>query len=192
MRRRKRAGEGGQSLLELALVLPVLLLLVGGAVQYAVIMAAKHSLIEISRDTARWVSTQRADPCILAATPIPPIPPTPPTPPQPVTEADRLATTAGLIGYTPGMWHPDPGGNFVYGTSALPADAPHPEGVEVAWTGGLCPPIDNTTTAFVTVRLTHEVPIFLPVSLIPGLCPSGGCQLSVSASAMFRMEPPPE
>ena len=58
--RTRRAGEGGQSLLELALVLPVLLLLVGGAVQYAVIMAAKHSLIELSRDTARWVSTQRA------------------------------------------------------------------------------------------------------------------------------------
>lgn len=187
MVRRERAGEGGQSLLELALVLPVLLLLVGGAVQYGVILAARHSLIEISRDTARWVSTQQTDPCIDAAL-------VTPGPAQPVTEADRLATTAGLVGYTPGMWHPDTGsgGNFVSGTTPLPADPPHTEGVEVAWTGGLCPPIDNTTSAFVTVRLTHEVPVFLPVNLIPGLCPSTGCDLSVSASAMFRMEPPPE
>ena len=34
------------------------------------------------------------------------ISPSLPTPPQPVTEADRLATTAGLIGYTPGCGTP--------------------------------------------------------------------------------------
>jgi len=131
MRSRPHRRHLGQSLVEFALVAPVLLLLVGGAVQYAAIQATKHSLIQIARDTARWASTQTTySPCVTAATAITP---------QPVTQADQLATDAGLPGYSSGMWHADPSGNFVYGTTALPASAPFAEGVEVAWTGGVCP-----------------------------------------------------
>ena len=182
---RQRGRQRGQSLLEFALVAPVLLLLVGGAVQYAVVLAAKHSLIQIARDTARWASTQSSySPCDVAAAA---------TPPQPVTRADELAVSAGLPGYSTGMWHADPGGNFVTSTSPLPAVAPFAEGVEAAWTGGACPTADNTVTAWVTVRVTHRIPIFLPGAwFIPGLCSDAGCNLSLSSSSMFRMEPPPE
>jgi hypothetical protein len=183
-------------MVELALVAPVLLLLFGGAVQYAAVTATKHSMIQIARDTARWASTQTTyNPCNAAATA---------ATPQPVTRADELALGAGLPGYSSGMWHGpanDPSGNFRSGTSQLPASPPpdpitgmpFTEGVEVAWTGGACPTADNTVTAWVTVRVTHKIPIFLPGAwFIPGLCSDSGCNLSLSSSSMFRMEPPPE
>jgi Flp pilus assembly protein TadG len=176
-------------MVEFALVAPVLLLLVGGAVQYAAIMATKHSMIQIARDTARWASTQTTylPSCDTAAAA---------SPPQPVTRADELAVSASLPGYSSGMWHGPanlPSGNFVSSTTALPASAPFTEGVEVAWTGGACPTTDNTVTAWVTVRVTHQIPIFLPGAwFIPGLCNNAGCTLSLSSTSMFRMEPPPE
>jgi Flp pilus assembly protein TadG len=182
-------------MVELALVAPVLLLLVGGAVQYAAIMATKHSLIQIARDAGRWASTQTTySPCATAATA---------SPPQPVTRADELAVGAGLPGYSSGMWHGpanNAAGNFVSRTTSLPASAtswddvtPLTEGVEVAWTGGGCPTTDSTVTAWVTVRVTHQIPIFLPGAwFIPGLCHDAACNLSLSSSSMFRMEPPPE
>jgi Flp pilus assembly protein TadG len=178
-------------MVEFALVAPVLLLLVGGAVQYAAIMATKHSLIEIARDTARWASTQTTySPCEAAAIA---------TPAQPVTRADELAVQAELPGYSSGMWHGpanNPAGNFVSGTSALPAAAPFAEGVEVAWTiatlGGTCPTVNSSVTAWVTVRVTHQIPIFVPGAwFIPGLCQDAACNLSLSSTSLFRMEPPP-
>ena len=190
--RRYNPGTGhGQSLVELALVLPVILLLLGGAVQYGVIFMARHELTQVARDTARWASTQRATDlsgavlaCTTAATA---------TPPQPLTLADTTAATSGLIAYSAGMWNPS---NFTsYGLGTMPAAAPNSEGVEVAWTGANCPPNDNTDAqlAYVTVRLTHRTPTFLPgLWLLPGgSCDSSGCWISVSVSSTFRMEPPP-
>jgi Flp pilus assembly protein TadG len=183
-------GRRGQSLVEFALVAPVLLLLVGGAVQYAFIIGAKHSLIQIARDTARWASTQSTYvPCDLAATS---------TPAQPLTRADELAVSAGLVAYAAGTWHGpvnNPPGNFLAGTTPLPATPPFKEGLEVAWTGATgvaCPTADNSTTVWVTVRVSHRVPIFLPGAwFVPGLCDGSGCDLSLSSSAVYRMEPPP-
>ena len=187
MKRPRGPGGRGQSLVEFALVAPILLLLVGGAIQYAAIQATKHSLIQVARDTARWASTQSIySPCPNAATA---------TPAQPVTRADELAVQAGLPGYSSAMWHGpanNPAGNFVASTSALPAAAPFDEGVEVAWTGGACPTANNTTTAWVTVRVTHRIPIFLPGAwFIPGVCNNAGCNVSLSSTSLFRMEPPP-
>src|SRR3954471_24790268 len=97
IRRQGASKTSGQSLVEFALVAPVFLLLIGGAVQYAAITAAKHSLIQIARDTARWASTQTTyNPCDSAATN---------ATPQPVTRADELALEAGLVGYSSGTWH---------------------------------------------------------------------------------------
>jgi hypothetical protein len=186
----RKARQRGQSLVELALVTPVLLLLIGGAVQYALIMETRHELFQIARDTARWAATQTYDPCDDAAAD---------TPPQPVSLADQLATSASLVAYTSGMWDSS---NFVVQAGAMPASPPHREGVEVLWTvtpppppavPGSCPPADNTTRAFVTVRLTHGVPILFPGAwFVPGLCNASGCDVSVSSTAMFRMEPAPE
>ena len=61
--KRPRGSRGrGQSLVEFALVAPILLLLVGGAVQYAAIQATKHSLIQVARDTARWAGLPSGSP----------------------------------------------------------------------------------------------------------------------------------
>src|SRR5437870_5201246 len=91
-----RSHRRGQSLVELALVLPILLVLIGAAVQYGVAFAAKTSLIQIARDTARWAATQsryQFDPCDAAGAA---------SPPQPVTQADAIALNSALLGYTAG------------------------------------------------------------------------------------------
>jgi hypothetical protein len=176
----------GQSLIEFALVLPVLLILVGGIVQYGVLFAAKHSLIEVGRDVGRWAATQQFSPCDSAASA---------SPPQPLAEADLLARQSHLIGYTAGDWN---SANFtVYADNAsLSAAPPDTEGVEVLWTyeaGQPCPPIDSTNLSWVTIRLSHRAPVLLPgFPYLPGLgtCDSSGCYFVVTTTARFRMEAP--
>ena len=160
--------------------------MIGGAVQLGVIYAAKNSLVQAARDTARWASTQTYSPCSAAATdPIP----------QPLTQADSTAAESSLIGYQSGDWslantnftaYPD--------NTPLPASLPNSEGVEVVWSStAICPTTDNTVVAYVTIRLTHTVPLFLPgLFLIPGAtCDSSGCHIATSSTSRFRMEPPP-
>jgi Flp pilus assembly protein TadG len=191
--KRGARSERGQSLVELALVLPVLFLLLGGAIQFGVIFATRHELIQVARDSARWAATQHAVdpisglalPCESAATA---------TTPQPVTEADELASSSGLMAYSTGMWS---SANFTsYDRNPMPAAPANPEGVEVAWSGGSCPPTDNSDaqTSFVTVRLSHRAPVFVPgLWLLPGgTCDASGCWISLSATEMFRMEPEPQ
>jgi Flp pilus assembly protein TadG len=181
----------GQSLVELALVLPIVLLLLGGAVQFGVIFMARHELTQVARDTARWASTEQipdgsggVQPCEAAASA---------TPLQPLTLADQNAQNSGLLGYSAGTW--DAANFTTYGLATMPPTAPNGEGVEVAWSGASCPPSDNSDAelSYVTVRLTHRVPTFLPgLWLVAGgSCDGSGCWISVSSTSTFRMEPPP-
>jgi len=193
-RPRTRSRDLGQSLVELALVLPVLLLVLGGAVQYGVIFFARQELTQVARDTARWAATQWTDngsgsplPCENAASA---------TPPQPLTLADTNAATSGLIAYSAGLWSVSNSNFTAYARGAtIPANAPNSEGVEVWWSGANCPPSDNSDAqlSYVTVRLTHRAPVFLPgLWLVTGgSCDSSGCWISISATSTFRMEPPP-
>jgi Flp pilus assembly protein TadG len=175
----------GQSLVEFALILPILLMLVGGIIQYGVIFATKHALIQVARDTGRWAATQKVDApgdCLSAATA---------SPPQPVTEADLLARESRLMGYANDEWN---AANFTAypNDSSLPATPPKAEGVEVVWSGQLCPTSDSTQVAWVTIRLTHRAPVFLPgFAYLPGLgtCDTNGCYLPITTTARFRMEP---
>lgn len=177
----------GQSLVEFALVLPLLLMLVGGIVQFGAVYVANHSLIQLGRDVGRWAATQPTPICSDAATA---------SPPQPVTEADRLATQAALFGYSAGTWAPGPSTFMVYtDNTPLPASPPFSEGVEVVWSydaGDPCPPTDNTEVAFVTVRLSHRIPVMLPgFGYLPGFgtCDGSGCYFAATTRADFRMEP---
>ena len=183
---RRRRALRGQSLVEFALVLPILLLLVGGIIQYGVIFATKHSLVQVGRDVGRWAATQTFNPCSSAATQ---------TPAQPVTEADVIAQQSALLGYAGGSWN---SGNFVVypDNSAMPAAPPSAEGVEVVWSyqTGPCPTVNSTTAAFVTIRLSHRAPVILPgFPYLPslGTCDASGCYLAITTTAEFRMEPPP-
>lgn len=183
---RRRRISRGQSLVEFAIVLPFLLLLVGGIIQYGVIFATKQSLIQVGRDVGRWAATQNVSPCKAASIQ---------SPPQPVTEADALAQQSRIMGYSAGDWSSS---SFIAynDNTGLPASPPSTEGVEVVWsyTSGTCPPVDSTTAAFVTVRLSHRAPVLLPgFAYLPGLgtCDTSGCYLTITTTAQFRMEPRP-
>jgi len=190
--RRKHVGSStpaarGQSLVEFALILPLLLMLVGGIIQYGVIFATKHALIQVARDTGRWAATQAFNPCSSAAAA---------SPPQPVTEADAIAQQSRLFDYAAGEWN---GATFVAyaDNTPLPAAPPNSEGVEVVWsyqTGQPCPTVDSTNVAWVTIRLSHHAPVLLPgFAFLPGLgtCDSSGCYLAITTVAQFRMEARP-
>ena len=184
---RRRKKPRGQSLVEFALILPILLMLVGGIVQYGMIFATKHSLIQVARDVGRWAATQGDLPCNAATTA---------SPPQPLTQAHVIAQESRLMGYgsAGAVWNPTNFSAYPDNT-ALPATPPSTQAVEVVWTNtgtDPCPPIDSTDTAWVTVRLTHRAPVVLPgFPYLPGLgtCDTNGCFFVVSSTAEFRMEP---
>lgn len=142
-RRRSR----GQSLAEFALVFPILMLIVGGIIQFGILFWGQNTLTQVARDTGRWAATQRG--CDATTVDV-------------LTTAKSIAANSSLIG-TSSTW-----------TS--------PANVDVTWTGTPCPPTNNSTTAFVTVTLHHQVPVFFP--WIPG---NG----NLSTSTQFRMEPNP-
>lgn len=186
-RSRLRAGVSsrGQALVELAVILPIILVLTGGIIQLGTVIATKHSLIQIGRDVGRWAATQGVAPCEDLADDN-----------QPAVRADEIAIESRLMGYTAGTWT----GNFTsYGTSPMPSAGPVVPGIEVAWerdADGNCPPADSTKAAFVTVRLAHAAPVLLPgfdlaLAQLPGLgtCAGGECLLLITTTAQFRMEP---
>lgn len=191
MRRFRRPGAlrknnlRGQSLVELALVLPLLLVLTGGIIQFGALIATKHTLIQIGRDVGRWAATQAADPCTSLATGN-----------QPAIRADELAIESHLMGYAAGTWTSN---LHSYGTAGIPTTPPTAPGVEVSWepdAGGQCPPDDSTTSAYVTIRLAYDAPVVLPgfnfvLAQLPGLgtCSGSQCSLLISTTAQFRMEP---
>jgi Flp pilus assembly protein TadG len=161
---RSRHRSRGQSLAEFALVFPVLMLILGGIIQFGVIFWGQNTLTQVARDTGRWAATQIFTPCDPNARG------------SLASQADAIAGTSSLIGYTAGQFS---------GTATTLALTPTPEGVGADWTkasgpGPTCPPTDNQTVWYVTIRLNHHVPIFFP--FVPG---NG----TISSTALFRMEP---
>lgn len=177
----------GQSLVEFALILPLLLLLVGGIIQYGILIATSHTLTQVGRDLGRWVATQDAPDCPDIADGTPPDP-------SPIAQrAHDIAGQTSLLGYEGSPWL-DATRFVSYDYAAMPASPPFDQGVEVAWdiVDGTCPPDDSTTAAFVTVRLTHRSPVILPgFGYLPGVgtCDAGGCYLATQTTAVYRMEP---
>jgi Flp pilus assembly protein TadG len=142
-RRRSR----GQSLAEFAIVFPVLMLVLGGIIQFGIIFWAQNTLTQVVRDTGRWAASQQD---CSATGPI-------------IAKANLIAGQSSLIGYTTNAWT---SGN-----------------VTITWQKGAgepCPPTSNQQTSFVTILVTHQVPIFFP--FVPG---NG----TLSSSTQFRMEP---
>jgi hypothetical protein len=170
----------GQSLVELGLILPLLLLITGGIVQYATLIASKHTLTQIGRDVGRWAATHGTDPCEGLA-----------LEDQPAIRADEIAIASHLMGYVPDTWVD----NFTsYDVAPMPSTQPTVAGAEVAWevVDGACPPVDSTEAAFVTIRLAYEAPVLVPgIEYVPGIgtCDGTGCSLLLTTTAMYRMEP---
>jgi Flp pilus assembly protein TadG len=143
-RRSDRERSRGQSLAEFALVFPVLMLILGGIIQFGILFWGQNTLTQVARDTGRWAASQVTCPTTGTVTPV----------------ADSIAASSSLIGYT------------------SPADLT----VTAAMSGDPCPVTDNQQVAYVTITLTHRVPVFFP--WIPG-------DGNLTTSAQFRMEPTP-
>jgi Flp pilus assembly protein TadG len=145
--RRTRKGAAsrltrGQSLVEFAIVLPVLMLIIGAIIQFGIIFWGQNTLTQIARDTGRWAATQPG--CDTTTVDV-------------VTTAKNTAANSSLIGYPPSSawssanvvvtWSPN--------ASMIPNTPPSP-----------CPPVSNTQEAWVRISITHQVPVFFP--WIPG------------------------
>lgn len=143
-RRPDRRRSSGQSLAEFAIVFPVLMIILGGIIQFGILFWGQNTLTQIARDTGRWAASQITCPTDTTVAPT----------------ANAIAATSSLIGYQ------------------TAADLT----VSVSMSGDPCPVTDNQHVAYVTITLTHTVPVFFP--WIPG---NG----TLTTSAQFRMEPAP-
>jgi Flp pilus assembly protein TadG len=137
--RRSRHRSRGQSLAEFALVFPILMLIVGGIIQFGVIFWGQNTLTQIARDTGRWAATQTA--CANG---------TGSGQADILGTAKALAQQSSLIGASTG---------WTYGGGVA-------DNVLAEWSGTPCPPVDNTQVAYVKITIRHAVPIFFP--FIPG------------------------
>lgn len=145
----------GQSLAEFALVFPIFFLILAAIIQFGLIFWSQNTLTQVARDTGRWAATQLECDSAAAIQAV-------------VDTANELAATATLFGYQAGSWD---------GTN-----------VDVTWTKegtppADCPPTSNQEVAFVTIELTHQIPIFFPFLPVSD---------TISTQAEFRMEPEAE
>jgi TadE-like protein len=167
-----RPARRGQALVEFGLVIGLFLFVVGGLVQFGIILWSQNSVTQIARDTARYAVTLSDSPCNQAT-----------TRGKVSTAANELAGGASLVSYSAGMW-----------ASASTIAALGPEGVGADWSspdsafGIDCPPADNATVWLVKVRINHVVPIFVPgLQFIAPPCTSSG--FCLSSETELRMEP---
>ena len=168
----------GQTLAEFALVLPVLVAILGGIIQFGLLFWAQNTLTQVVRDTGRWTATQQwggsvtgHDNCT-------------PNSGSVVTEANTIAGASSLLGYTPSMWS---GPSQSDGVTVTWSDATTPKQPTI----DACPPPDNSQVWFVTITINHAVPTFFPgMQYLPVIGASNG-QIVLSSTATFRMEPAP-
>ncbi len=171
---RRRDPRRGQALVEFALVFGLFMLVVGGLVQFGIILWSQNAITQVARDTARWAVTQSASPCDSA-----------PSRTAVAAAANQLARGASLVSYSNGMW-----------SSAPTIVSLGSEGVGVDWQEEAvpspfptdCPPSDNATVWTVRIRVNHVVPIFIPgLQFIAPACGSPG--FCLTSTTELRMEP---
>jgi Flp pilus assembly protein TadG len=170
--RPRAAARRGQALVEFGLVIGLFMLVIGGLVQFGLILWSQNAISEIARDTARYAVTLSDSPCDAGTTRA-----------KIATAADQLARETSLMSYDAGSWATAPA------ISAL-----GPTGVGVNWQSldsaapEDCPPSDNLTVWTVTVRVNHVIPIFLPgLQIIAPPC--GGDGFCITSETELRMEP---
>jgi Flp pilus assembly protein TadG len=150
--RTRNQGASGQSLAEFAIVFPVMFLIVAAIIQFGLIFWSQNTLTQVARDTGRWAATQQnCDPATATA--------------GVVATANTVAASSSLFGY-----------------KAVPGWT-SPTNVNVTWTtqgGAPCPPTSNQQVAWVTIRLTYQVPIFFPFLPVSD---------TLTTTTEFRMEP---
>jgi hypothetical protein len=163
IRRARTRDTRGQALVEFALVLPILVLIMLGVMQFGVLFWSQITLTQIARDTGRWVSTQTWT-CA----------------PVDGTAATQVATQANLIANRSTL--------FAWSASNQITLASGPTYTMIAGTG-VCPPDDNQEVWNVSFELSHTVPVFIPFVATNGC--AGGCERDLTSEVQFRMEPAP-
>jgi Flp pilus assembly protein TadG len=167
-----RRSRRGQALVEFGLVIGLFMFVVGGLVQFGIILWSQNAVTQIARDTARYAVTLSDSPCDQTPTRV-----------KVASAANELAAGASLVSYTAGTW-----------TSAPPIAGLGPEAVGVDWSSPDsnfvvdCPPSDNGTVWKVKVRVNHVIPIFLPgLQFVSPPCGTSG--FCLSSETELRMEP---
>jgi hypothetical protein len=157
---------------EFALVFGVFFMVIGAVIQFGLLLWSMNTLTQVTRDTARWEVTQSTTPCTDGLASL-------------TSTAGTLAQQWILLGYRPGMW-PAP--------TIAGIDSVGSEGIGADWSGPAdlkandCPPDDATTPWYVSVRINHVVPIFLPgLQFFAPPCSSAG--FCISSTTKQRMEP---
>ena len=125
----------GQALVEFALVLPLLVLILMGVMQFGLLFWAQITLTQIARETGRWVASQEN--CQAATVNV-------------AGQANAIAANSTLFGW--GASNPLSVSAGPTWTDLTPGGAVTP-----------CPPDDNRDIFNVTFELSHTVPVFLPV-----------------------------
>jgi Flp pilus assembly protein TadG len=87
-RRVRGRGRDGQSLVEFALVFPIMMMMIGGVIQFGLIFWTQSTLTQVVADTGRWAATQKD--CTNTA----PV----------IATANSIASRSTLLGYSSGSW----------------------------------------------------------------------------------------
>jgi Flp pilus assembly protein TadG len=171
-RRRRRQARRGQALVEFGLVIGLFMLVIGGLVQFGLILWSQNAISEVARDAARYAVTLSDTPCDTGTTRA-----------KIAVAADQLARETSLMSYDAGSWATAP---------AITAVGPTGVGVDWQSTDSTfatdCPPSDNLTVWTVRIRVNHVIPIFLPgLQIIAPPC--GGDGFCITSETELRMEP---
>lgn len=170
------SGPRGQALVEFGLVVGLFMLVVGGLVQFGIVLWTQNSITQIARDTARYAVTLSESPCDPTARPLV------------AAAAGQLASGASLVGYQAGDWS-SAGDIAGLGASGVGVDwILPPDGGGAVYDAEDCPPSDNRIAVNVRIRVNYVVPIFLPgLQLFAPPCAVDGFCLSTETE--LRMEP---
>ena len=167
IRTRRNRDTRGQALVEFALVLPVLVLIMVGVMQFGILFWTQITLTQIARDTGRWAVSQGW--ACGGSTP------------EDAASATNVAAQANLIAQR----------STLFGWSAsnrltLTGDDP-----DYTFSAGAtrCPPLTNQEVWNISFELNHTVPVFLPLIADNGC--AGGCARTLTSEVQFRMEPRP-
>ena len=126
---------------EFAIVFPVLMLVIGGIIQFGLIFWGQNTLNQVVRDTGRWAATLQSCAGSEAAV---------------IATANQIAAQSALIGYT---------ANEFNGTNTI-VTWPPTDGPDAGTAPDPCPPTSNQELGWIDIKISHRVPVFFP--FVPG------------------------
>lgn len=171
LRRKRRSGA--QSLVEFSLAAPIVLVLIIGAAQLGAILYANITVATAARDGARVAATQPIN--SKAFLPVPPASPYPTGSSYHCASGDTTPACQAVTSSQGLLSNLD---TTVSGT-AVPGPYSY---------GGYSCPSNAVQDGTVTVTVTSQVPIFVPI-LNQVFAQGGGNQRAISTTVTMRVEP---